>query len=141
MFSFNYIVHYPSLQINIFEFLRNDSLTCINLPLVSRFFENLKESKLMNNQKYNMQSKRQRNGQRMMKFLYTLELTSYYNIELNQTSLLIRQQSHDKLSREFIRKSISLPRGPNSNILLPRVYTCPNKDAKVDTQEGASSEI
>lgn len=117
MFSFNYIVHYPSLQINIFEFLRNDSLTCINLPLVSRFFENLKESKLMNNQKYNMQSKRQRNGQRMMKFLYTLELTSYYNIELNQTSLLIRQQSHDKLSREFIRKSISLPRGPNSNIL------------------------
>lgn len=117
MFSFNYIVHYPSLQINIFEFLRNDSLTCINLPLVSRFFENLKESKLMNNQKYNMQSKRQRNGQRMMTFLYTLELTSYYNIELNQTSLLIRQQSHDKLSREFIRKSISLPRGPNSNIL------------------------
>lgn len=117
MFSFNYIVHYPSLQINIFEFLRNDSLTCINLPLASRFFENLKESKLMNNQKYNMQSKRQRNGQRMMKFLYTLELTSYYNIELNQTSLLIRQQSHDKLSREFIRKSISLPRGPNSNIL------------------------
>lgn len=117
MFSFNYIVHYPSLQINIFEFLRNDSLTCINLPLVSRFFENLKESKLMNNQKYNMQSKRQRNGQRMMEFLYTLELTSYYNIELNQTSLLIRQQSHDKLSREFIRKSISLPRGPNSNIL------------------------
>lgn len=117
MFSFNYIVHYPSLQINIFEFLRNDSLTCINLPLVRRFFENLKESKLINNQKYNMQSKRQRNGQRMMKFLYTLELTSYYNIELNQTSLLIRQQSHDKLSREFIRKSISLPRGPNSNIL------------------------
>lgn len=117
MFSFNYIVHYPSLQINIFEFLRNDSLTCINLPLASRFFENLKESKLMNNQKYNMQSKRQRNGQRMMTFLYTLELTSYYNIELNQTSLLIRQQSHDKLSREFIRKSISLPRGPNSNIL------------------------
>lgn len=117
MFSFNYIVHYPSLQINIFEFLRNDSLTCINLPLASRFFENLKESKLMNNQKYNMQSKRQRNGQRMMEFLYTLELTSYYNIELNQTSLLIRQQSHDKLSREFIRKSISLPRGPNSNIL------------------------
>lgn len=117
MFSFNYIVHYPSLQINIFEFLRNDSLTCINLPLASRFFENLKESKLMNNQKYNMQSKRQRNGQRMMKFVYTLELTSYFNIELNQTSLLIRQQSHDKLSREFIRKSISLPRGPNSNIL------------------------
>lgn len=117
MFSFNYIVHYPSLQINIFEFLRNDSLTCINLPLVRRFFENLKESKLINNQKYNMQSKRQRNGQRMMTFLYTLELTSYYNIELNQTSLLIRQQSHDKLSREFIRKSISLPRGPNSNIL------------------------
>lgn len=52
-----------------------------------------------------------------MTILHTLELKSCYNIELNQTSLLIRQQSHDKLSREFIRKSIYLPRGPNSNIL------------------------
>lgn len=114
---FRLIILFIIPHYNIFKFLRNDSLTYINLPLVRRFFENLKESKLINNQKYNMQSKRQRNGQRMMEFLYTLELTSYYNIELNRTSLLIRQQSHDKLSREFIRKSISLPRGPNSNIL------------------------
>lgn len=86
MFSFNYIVHYPSLQINIFEFLRNDSLTCINLPLASRFFENLKESKLMNNQKYNMQSKRQRNGQRMMEFFIYVRtnLLLQYRIKSNE---------------------------------------------------------
>lgn len=81
---FRLIILFIIPHYNIFKFLRNDSLTCINLPLVSRFFENLKESKLINNQKYNMQSKRQRNGQRMVEFLFRTNLLLQYRIKSNE---------------------------------------------------------